>query len=167
MHPSAGNYRIAGKFGGEFNLAVWRIVIAKFKSALALANNKHDVMHTIHAHMYMRAHAGLSWTEFFMTALALYSSVKQVEVGHIGWSYRMVPLHLKNSEQTADIFRGTWPTIALLRITRGHSVGIPSFLARSSILPLWLGSKYFRKMVALNTAVACRPPKSPFSISAR
>ena len=40
--------------------------------------------------MYMRVHAGLPWTEFFVTALALYSSVKQltvlVEADHVGWS---------------------------------------------------------------------------------
>ena len=32
-------------------------------------------MHTIHAHMYMRTHAGLPWTEFFVTALALLNSI--------------------------------------------------------------------------------------------
>ena len=36
-------------------------------------------MRTTHMHiyMYMRAHVGLPWTEFFVIALALYSSVKQ------------------------------------------------------------------------------------------
>ena len=30
---------------------------------------------------------------------------------------RMVPFRLKNSARAADIFQGTWPTTALLRIT--------------------------------------------------
>ena len=44
----------------------------------------------------------------------------------------------------ADTFRGTWPATALLRITATAQGKVPrclSLLARSSILPLWLGSK--------------------------
>ena len=42
----------------------------------------------MHNHMYMRAYVGLLWIEFFMTAPALYSSVKTVlvKVDYVGWS---------------------------------------------------------------------------------
>ena len=58
--------------------------------------------------MYTRAHAGLPYTEFFVTVLALYTRVLNsvlVEVDHVGWS-----LFVKNSAQAADVFRGTWPS---------------------------------------------------------
>ena len=50
----------------------------------------------MHNHMYMHVHVGLLWTEFFMTALALYSSVKTVlvEVDHVpdkDWERDYVP----------------------------------------------------------------------------
>ena len=51
------------------------------------------------------------------------SAVGQLCAASVAFCVRMVmvqlmaPFHLKNSAQAADIFQGTWPTTALLRIT--------------------------------------------------
>ena len=39
----------------------------------------HVHMHMLNKYVHTRAHARLPWTEFFVTALALYSSVKQYQ----------------------------------------------------------------------------------------
>ena len=106
------------------------------------------------------AHAGLPWT---VTALALYSSVKQY------YSKLIMsdgPLRLKNSAQAADIFRGTSPTSALLRIRQPQRKDPQclSFFARSSILPPWLGSSktWYRCQVKIGTPQN-RHPGCPIS----
>ena len=90
----------------------------------------------------MCTHAGLPWTEFFMTALALYSNVKQYKSKLI-----MVPLRLNNSAQAADILWGTWPAQQRFYVSQPQHKDPQclSFLTRSSILSLWLGSKIFSK----------------------
>ena len=103
-------YRIEGKFGRDFNLAVWQIVRTSLnlnsRQIYIRANNKHDVMRTTHMHICTCActracpEPNFSWQ----------NSTSQ------SWSCRMVPLHLKNSVQAADIFWATWPTIALLHV---------------------------------------------------
>jgi len=59
------------------------------------------------------------------------------------------PLHLKNSAQAADTYHS-------------HSIGILGvgpFSHAVQFLPYGWVPNTFENMVALNTAVACRPPK--------
>ena len=56
-HHSYIVYGLAGKFCGDFNSAVWRIVRTS-PNLNSSANNKHDVMRTTHVHMYTRS----TWT---------------------------------------------------------------------------------------------------------
>ena len=61
------------------------------------SNNGRNAYHP-HAHMYMRAHVGLPWSEFFVTAQALYSIVKQCKskliMSNGPSSYQELPMRL-------------------------------------------------------------------------
>ena len=102
--PYSGKIWRGLSFGGLAN----RQNIAKFKFSPNL--NPTQCVPYIQSYIHARARR-LALDPIFH---ALYSSVKTVlvEVDHVGWS-----LYLKNSAQAADIFWGTWPTTALLRIT--------------------------------------------------
>ena len=107
----------------------------------------------MHDHMYMRTHAGLLWTQFFITTLALYSSVNTVlvEVDRVGWS----PFISRIAHKRLTSFGGHGQQQRFyVSQPQRRDPRCWSFLARSSILTLWLGSKYFRKHGSLE--YSCR-----------